>query len=405
MRWFCACCLLFLNMPGYAQGLLKGIIVDSFLRKPLPNATVFLNGTSIGVKTNEQGRFTINIPPGRFSLVAINRGFESREQIIGSDKRPDSIILSLKPRPRSTEKEPFPGYTKSTREYWGEFFLNNVFGTSNNPAFCSVKNLESIHFYVSRDSTELLASTDEPLIIQNKFLGYTILYQIESFRYKINTVVLSYSAYTYFQPMQGGRLKQKEWQANRSEVYSGSMMHFMRSLYLNRLSQEGFEVRHLRKIPNLPDQDPVNNIQPTTGNQIDTANATIAHQNLRAITKRFGVGTYSDQVYNPDNYKDIIGVPLPGDSIAYAINKTTAALDFSDFLLVVYRDNNATMYFPGEVDPPSMTSELLLTGEKPIRIEANGSFYDRGDLLVLGYWSSSEKIPTMLPLDYVPPGR
>ena len=92
MRWFCACCLLFLNMPGYAQGLLKGIIVDSFLRKPLPNATVFLNGTSIGVKTNEQGRFTINIPPGRFSLVAINRGFESREQIIGSDKRPDSII-------------------------------------------------------------------------------------------------------------------------------------------------------------------------------------------------------------------------------------------------------------------------------------------------------------------------
>jgi hypothetical protein len=183
------------------------------------------------------------------------------------------------------------------------------------------------------------------------------------------------------------------------------MMHFMRSLYLNRLSQEGFEVRHLRKIPNLPDQDPVNNIQPTTGNQIDTANATIARQNLRAITKRFGVGTYSDQVYNPDNYKDIIGVPLPGDSIAYAINKTTAALDFSDFLLVVYRDNYATMYFPGEVDPPSMTSELLLTGEKPIRIEANGSYYDRGDLLVLGYWSSSEKIPTMLPLDYVPPGH
>ena len=390
MRWFCACCLSLLNLSGHGQGLLKGIVLDSLLRKPLTNATVFLSGTSIGVKTDERGRFTIKFPPAKYNLVAIQRGFETGTQIVDGKKPLDSITVFLKPRPKSGRKGPFPGYTKTNWENWVGFFLQNLLGTAENPAYCSIKNLASVDFYLSKDSTELIASSDEPLVIQNKFLGYTILYQIESFRYHPSTPALFYGGYTFFQPMQGGRSKQKEWQANRATAYSGSMMHFMRSLYVNKLEGEGFEARHLRKVPNLPDQDALDLSQSRLPGGSDT-------------TKNgYLLGTFRDQVYNPDNYKDIIGLPLPGDSIAYAIDQTTAALEFADFLLVVYHDKDAATRFPLEIDQPSMTSQLLLTGGKPVQVEFNGSYFNRGDLLVLGYWSWAEKIPTMLPFDYVP---
>jgi hypothetical protein len=36
--------------------------------------------------------------------------------------------------------------------------------------------------------------------------------------------------------------------SNRAEAYYGSMMHFMRSLYRNKLIEEKFEVRKLIKL-------------------------------------------------------------------------------------------------------------------------------------------------------------
>src|SRR5439155_26723433 len=111
---------------------------------------------------------------------------------------------------------------------------------------------------------------------------------------------------------------------------------------------------------------------------------------------------YADQVLNPDNYRDVIGLPIPGDSIAYAISKTTAALDFNGFLLVVYRAKN-TPGEPGEI-PLTLVSQLLLVNGRPLEIEANGSYYDPADLMVSGDWSLPQTISTMLPFDYVPPG-
>jgi hypothetical protein len=105
---------------------------------------------------------------------------------------------------------------------------------------------------------------------------------------------------------------------------------------------------------------------------------------------------------NPDNYKDILGMSLPGDSIAYAKNKYTATLDFNDFLLVVYRGKEAPLVYQQLYNETGMTSQLILTNGRPIEIEANGSYYDPTGLMSLGYWAWSEKIANMLPFDYTP---
>ncbi|MDG4870120.1 hypothetical protein P8631_19190, partial [Guyparkeria sp. 1SP6A2] len=46
--------------------------------------------------------------------------------------------------------------------------------------------------------------------------------------------------------------KIKKWQRNRFDAYQGSLMHFMRAVFRNRIAEEGFEVRkvfHEEKIP------------------------------------------------------------------------------------------------------------------------------------------------------------
>jgi hypothetical protein len=54
--------------------------------------------------------------------------------------------------------------------------------------------------------------------------------------------------------LKGSNRKQKAWEKKRQETYLGSLMHFMRSVYRNTIMTEGFEVRHLQKVPNVEKQ-------------------------------------------------------------------------------------------------------------------------------------------------------
>jgi hypothetical protein len=93
---------------------------------------------------------------------------------------------------------------------------------------------------------------------------------------------------------------------------------------------------------------------------------------------------------------------LPGDSIAYAVNKVTAGMDFSDFLLIIYTKKLVPVEYKAQF-PKSATarmSELTLVNNNPIEIQANGSYYNPEDLMSLGFWAWSEKMATMLPYDY-----
>ena len=95
---------------------------------------------------------------------------------------------------------------------------------------------------------------------------------------------------------------------------------------------------------------------------------------------------------------------LAGDSIAYAVDSITAGLNFKDYLLVIYKNKVAPIEYPQQFPKSSaaMMSQLILINNKPIEIQANGSYHNSVDLMSSGYWAWSEKIAMMLPFDYVP---
>ncbi len=65
-----------------AQGYVKGVVTDASAKETLIGATVLLKGTSTGVTTDLDGRFTLKIPAGEQTLIIQFVGFVTQEMAV-----------------------------------------------------------------------------------------------------------------------------------------------------------------------------------------------------------------------------------------------------------------------------------------------------------------------------------
>jgi hypothetical protein len=400
MKLLCAFCLLLFNLIGNSQKLLKGVVLDEEKNKPIVNASVFLNTTSFGTVTNQQGSFELIVPNGKYDLIVSSIGYDTYNQTINTDNISDFTTIKLKVKSQVMEAVVVEPYEKDGWEKWGKFFLESFIGTTANSFNCTIKNKDVIHFRNSKKTNELIAIADEPLIIENKALGYTLKYQLENFSYNFKSHYLLYVGYPFFQPMKGSEGKQKRWEKRRSEAYFGSMMHFMRSVYRNRIVEEGFEVRSLQKIANAEKQ----RVKQAYSSNMHTVKTSDGRNLITHINE--DTADYYDHILQQEDFKNIVGKNiLTGDSVAYAVDSTTAGFEFKDYLLVIYKNKIAPIEYRQQLsgNGAAMMSQIVLIAGNPVEIEANGNYYDPTNILSTGYWAWSEKIANMLPFDYKPP--
>ena len=391
--------LLFCSLSTHSQSLLQGIVLDAGKDKPIPSASVFLSNTSIGTKTNDEGRFELWLPNGKSDLVVSSIGYATYSQTVTPGQLSGTLTIRLKPRSEELETVVIAPYEKNGWNKWGRFFVENFMGTMANAQQCTIANTGTIRFRYSKKNNELSAYAASPLLIENKALGYIIHYQLETFTYDFSTHTLLYVGYPFFEPMKGTRARERKWEKRRSELYKGSLMHFMRSLFRNRIVEEGYEVRTLKKFPNLEKQ------------RVKQAYAANQHTSrsggkifITAINK--DTAEYYDHILAQDDYQDVVARNLlTGDSIAYAIDSSTAGFAFPNYLLVIYKHKLAPPEYREQFprNSTAMMSQLLLTNGVPVEVQASGSYFNPADLMLLGYWSWSEKIADMLPFNYQPP--
>jgi hypothetical protein len=164
----------------------------------------------------------------------------------------------------------------------------------------------------------------------------------------------------------------------------------MRSVYSNKIGEQGFEVRALQKIPNGEKA------------RVQLLYQTRSQQQLYA--NKDSAAYYEKILAQPAEFSIIGKNLLPGDSIAYAMDSVTAGLEFENYLLVIYKNKTAPPEYRQHVlnAGSAMASQITLLNKRPVAIQANGSFFEPADLLSMGYWGWSEKIATMLPFDFVP---
>jgi hypothetical protein len=374
--------LLITSTSLFAQLTIKGKVINAKTNEPIAGANVFINTTSYKTVANTEGKFVLlnlNIQKGELIVNAL--GY--KHEVINIDNKIENdLIIKLEPQPKELDAVLIRSYEKDGYKKWGKLFNDAFIGNTHDALDCKIENTKALKFYYNKKTQSLSVAANEPLKIINKTLGYEIDYTLEDFEYNTRTNILFYSGYPVFTEMQKGKRKMRKWKEERNACYSGSVMHFMRTLYRNKLTEEGFIVQKANKILNEKKAAYKKELRK---NMSEQKNGTVV----------FSVPMSNDNeniMSQPDSIYQIISQALPADSFAFAIDSVTAGMYFEKHLIISYKkqDLNATV----------SSFVKLLYGE-PLSIFQNGSYYNSLSFFTERYWAENEKMARMLPYDFV----
>ncbi|HEY1018338.1 MAG TPA: carboxypeptidase-like regulatory domain-containing protein [Sediminibacterium sp.] len=397
------------SLTGFAQTDLGGKVLAADNKLPVASANVYISNSSVGTVTDEKGQFIIrNFPAGRYDLVVSCVGYETQVITLSSAKLPPLLTILLKPKINELQEVIVEPYEKNGWEKWGSFFMENFIGTSAFSTDCKLLNKEVIKFRFSKKNNTLKAIANDRLVIENRALGYVLKYDLTRFEYDFGTRIFLYQGYPLFEEMETKRKGlQKRWAENREDAYYGSVMHFMRSLFRNKLVEQDFEVRKLIK---LPDAEKKRVKALYRAQAVNAAiNGTMMVDGQLPGLRRDSAAYYRKVMNEPESMNVLINTILPGDSIAYALDSVTVGLEFNDYLQVVYTKKKTPPEYqkmlPRGVTSILLTSELFRTSANPIMVLASGNYFEGTDLITSGYWAWSEKIANLLPNEYWPSSK
>ena len=111
------------------------------------------------------------------------------------------------------------------------------------------KNAQSVKFSMRKRSTfitikkrTLEAFCTEPILVKNDALGYSLDYYLESFIIDYRNGYSSFFGFTQFKETKPRNATKKKFIKSRDRAFYGSTEHFFRSLSINSLKDEGWEV-------------------------------------------------------------------------------------------------------------------------------------------------------------------
>ena len=249
-------CLLFPITIFAQSGVITGSVINAESKKPLPRASVFLSNSSVGTATSEEGTFNLyGIRPGQYTLVVSILGFEEYNKVILVGSEPIKLKIELNPKPLMLRE-----VVITTSADWKKNFAafkDAFIGTDENAKYCTIINPHILNITFNPTKQLLHADGDEFLIVENKAMGYRIKFLLTDFNIDKIANIVSSSGQRVFEELPGSESQKKKWHEKREEAYYGSAMHFYRSLYQNKLQQDGFTMYHLTRWPNpvRPDED------------------------------------------------------------------------------------------------------------------------------------------------------
>jgi hypothetical protein len=394
---FCATFFFFLTAAAMAQLTCSGKVVEAGSAKPVALASVFVGSSSVGTTTNETGNFILyKVPAGKFTLVVSCIGYETFVRQMETSKIPAQLTVELAHKAAALNEVVVTAAEKNGWITWSDLFIESFIGKSTYARDCRIKNPQVLRFRNSIKNNTLKVWSDEPLIIENNALGYTLSYDLHEFLYNFSDYSVIYSGYPLFTEITAkdkraaARIKE-----NRKKVYAISLLHFIRSLYNNTTAEEGFRIVRtinkkqfdLRKKPVLiAAYDGVENY--------DTIYEISNRETLVKILPAQKSQTKHDEQSDED--PSFIG------NIMTSLEADSKALYFTDTLQVLYtKERTPYEYQQYETsNKGTVLSGMSLVQKRPVTLFANGSYYAGSNLSLSGFWAWWEKIAIMLPYDY-----
>jgi hypothetical protein len=229
---------------GHSQKV-RGIILDKSDHTKINFASIYINGTSFGTNSDQNGYFELDIT--KFSSLPLTISALGYYSVTLTDfSREKSVEILLTPKTfelnevivkaKSTSKE-----RKANLKLFKEQFL----GSSYNGQNCVIMNESDITFKNGISGDTLKAFALKPILIVNNALGYKLTYYLDSFEYYRKSKSFLYKGNAYFSEDMSAALTQKNFfEKRRKNAYLGSRSHFFSSLWTNSLNSNGFIIQN-----------------------------------------------------------------------------------------------------------------------------------------------------------------
>lgn len=236
--------VLFIQNSFSQQFYIKGRVTDNESQFPLKGASVYINNTTKGSVTNENGDFEIGpLSPGRYEVVASYVGYDPLLYL--AEIKTTGLRISFKLDKKEEVLREVLVLSNETRKHYLGLFKKYVIGATAAAERCHIKNPEEIQFALGKEKDEIIAYTDKELEIENPELGYTIYFHLLNFYYNKSTTGSYFFGYTRFVDWGTDEKTKKKWIRKRRQAYDGSTVHFFRSLVNKQLEKAGFSVYQL----------------------------------------------------------------------------------------------------------------------------------------------------------------
>jgi hypothetical protein len=172
--------------------LLEGTVLDRETKAPVPNAMVYLDGTSIASQTDRNGKYLLflkNIINTRlivscisYKKVIISNPYDKLHRTVYLDLqaiRLNEVVISAKHK------------SKYSRNQLLTAFKKQFLGYSKAGKSCKILNEDSLSLIYDSQNRTLAVSSPEPVEIENKHLGYRIFWEIEELKIQYGKNVLN----------------------------------------------------------------------------------------------------------------------------------------------------------------------------------------------------------------------
>jgi len=386
----------------FAQVVITGRVLNQANTKPVANASVFLNNTTLGDQTTADGTFTVhNVKPGKYDLVISIIGFETYEQpIVVGYNNLDLHDITVFPKAIGLSEVKIKSHKDPHLAADLEMFKREFLGTSVRARECTILNPQVLDVEYNDTTSAITASSDDFLDIENDALGYHIKYKLTKFLLQVNDgnrKNVSFQGPVFFTEMKGTLSQQNTWEINRQNAYYNSPMHFLRAALADRLDQEGFRVQQyaIYANPDRPVDSLVNakikfykTLASPTPDQKDSLSLWVKRSKLPQILEKLMPWPLSKRDFvettsQPGVY--LLNCANDGLYVDYNKSRHYRISDNTNYIYNDYNTENTLVKFNG--------SNALFDG--------NGTILNLGSTTFLGVWSKN-RVAELLPYDYTP---
>lgn len=219
----------------------SGKVIDKS-KKSVPFANVYINNTSIGTTTDQNGDFSLRIPArfAKIDLVISFVGYETlKKTILKSDKKLQNLVFTLQTGIELKEVKVVAKHDNEWRKKW-KVFNRGLLGESEFFKDCKILNPEVIVLTYDKKK-KVVATAREPLIIQNDAFGLKIRFQMDKF--ESDGEKTYFSGLKYFEKMTpASPQEQRIWEKHKKKSYRDSFRNFLVALKDNKVEENGFAI-------------------------------------------------------------------------------------------------------------------------------------------------------------------